>query len=159
MNVDLKGVEIGQELFSSIYGVVTVTLTNSARLTVQGTSEYLIAYRYDGRLRFSSIPSAPYATLFLNKDQYLEYAKWVHKQESLPDLKVDDLLVVWNRKSITRAEFRYFSHWEKDKIKCFCDGKTSFVDADTLLWERFRRPTQAEIKTKQVDQSNRESLV
>lgn len=90
MNIDLKGVEVGQELFSSIYGVVTVTLTNSAGLTVKGMSEYLIAYRYDGR--FSTEPGCHYATLFLNKDQYLEYAKWVHKQDSLPDLKVDDLL-------------------------------------------------------------------
>ncbi len=155
MNIDLRDVEVGQELFSSIYGVVTVLSYNSTGLTIKGAG--IGSYQYNGR--YSTMTESPYATLFLSIDQYLEYAKWVHKQESLPDLNVDDLLVVWDRKSITRAEFRYFSHWEKDKIKCFCDGKTSFVAEHTLLWEHFRRPTPEERKQKKVDQSNRESLI
>lgn len=61
----------------------------------------------------------------------------------LPDLKVDDKVIVWDNDGETAP--RYFSHFTKDgKICCFSDGATSFsVDKDSnglpriTIWDNY----------------------
>lgn len=71
--------------------------------------------------------------------------------EVLPydDFKEDDLCVVWkDDKSL--KDFRYFSHVENDKARCFTCGYTSYTTKNTSLWPNCRKATKEEIKTKTI---------
>ena len=65
------------------------------------------------------------------------------------DFKEDDLCVVWaNDKHL--KDFRYFSHVENGKARCFTCGYTSYTTKNTSIWPNCRKATEEEIRTKTI---------
>jgi hypothetical protein len=56
----------------------------------------------------------------------------------VPDLKVDDKVIVWNKTGFSRHN-RHFSHFDgSGKINCFIGGNTSFTSEEgTASWVHY----------------------
>ena len=65
------------------------------------------------------------------------------------DFKEDDLCVVWGDDK-HQKDFRYFSHVENGKARCFTCGYTSYTTKNTSIWPNCRKATEEEIKTKTI---------
>jgi hypothetical protein len=74
---------------------------------------------------------SPLPSLFLNKFE-------IPKEANLPNLKVDDKVVVWMSGMSNDRHKRYFKRFDKGCIVCFYDGKTSFSDTgQETTWDWF----------------------
>ena len=167
MNIDLSDLREGDELFSARHGTCIVTKNHNIHVYFKTIDNNFESYCF---INGKSDSSDRYATYAHNEKEYLAYVQWVYKQESLPDLKVDDLLVVWEEDpgDYHKPRFsRFCRHPELPEFErgynviCFDSGRDSFTAASggETPWRDFRLPTPEERETKQVDQSNRESLV
>ena len=176
MNIDLRDVEIGDKIFSTLYGICPVTNTDAQfvyfRTTISKENSNMYHYcTYDGKLENHH----KYANCAHDIEEYIAYVEWIQKKEVASNLKVDDLLIVWNENS--KLQFARFARVadakEKESgfaIACFAAGRDSItanIENDVSLnewqllelWKYFRSPAKYEIAERRIDQPNRESLI
>jgi len=92
----------------------------------------LVGGRWRDKGDFKQVPLVPQ----FGESLYRITAEGLEKD--LPDLKVDDPIIVFERGDLLR---RHFSHWGDDgQAFVFVDGKTSWTSSSTIAFRKWELP-------------------
>jgi len=128
--------KIGDRVFSyslQQWGTVEMRVATSSNTTITvyfDNLERKRIYEENGKL----FPTDKASDLFYSKVSITPPLK------PLPDLKIDDKVIVWNNYTPEEKYNRYFAGWEGGRITCFCDGSTSWSAPKAgriITWENW----------------------
>jgi hypothetical protein len=76
---------------------------------------------------------------------FLSPFEWPTQEQPLPDLAVDDPIMVRNYEYESWFR-RHFASWNGVYATTFQSGCTSFTSCETASWKQWRLPTEEELK-------------